>query len=366
MQVAETASLLEQGIRAAVAGNRPLAKLHLEEAVKGDAQNAELWLWLAWVADSPEQAESCLQWVKYLDPAHPLAGIGLQWARAMRDAARYALGHEPAASASLLLADDSSFVAATDEPVDEVAVNPLWQLTPESEVVTSELVDLSKSSHPSSQEFEDEIDERLAAAQRLVEESIEHVDALEAHPEAVAEVVDFELNVDAAEVERDAELAEQLEADAKITESLVEDAELTSLNTELEALAVSYESEECVEPSFVPGASSVPLATETGDINAPAIETTPVCEGPLEPVDLIDDPIISDDEMRALICLDDIEEDITLIGTDGSDFELATGPVVTQLVFLFEEPVVAETTNTEPHELRRVGPARTASVNELV
>ncbi len=88
MQVADRTSFFEQGIRAAIEGNRPLARLHLESALRADAFNADTWLWLGWTADSPGHAASCFKQVRHLQPDHPLASLGWQWSQAMLQAAQ--------------------------------------------------------------------------------------------------------------------------------------------------------------------------------------------------------------------------------------------------------------------------------------
>lgn len=76
---------VQQAIAAAQAGNKPLARLHLENAVAAEHKNPDYWVWLAWTAESPISTISALQHALTLEPNHTLAQQGLAWASAMRD-----------------------------------------------------------------------------------------------------------------------------------------------------------------------------------------------------------------------------------------------------------------------------------------
>lgn len=74
---------LRQGIAEAVAGNRLLARLHLEDAAAANPADPNCWIWLAWTADAPAGAVRCLERVLSIDPDHELAQWGLRWAQAL-------------------------------------------------------------------------------------------------------------------------------------------------------------------------------------------------------------------------------------------------------------------------------------------
>ena len=78
-----TGELLQKGIQAARAGNRLLARLHLEKATETDGTNPELWLWLSWVAETPAKAQVYLRkLIKF--PTHAAtAATGLEWIEAL-------------------------------------------------------------------------------------------------------------------------------------------------------------------------------------------------------------------------------------------------------------------------------------------
>ncbi len=70
---------LEQGIQTAREGHRLLARLHLEQAAQEDPHNADAWMWLAWVADSPADALEHIQRAIEATPHDAAAIAGLQW-----------------------------------------------------------------------------------------------------------------------------------------------------------------------------------------------------------------------------------------------------------------------------------------------
>jgi DNA-binding response OmpR family regulator len=77
-----TAEFIEKGIEAARIGNRLLARLHFERAAKESVVDPIVWLWLAWVADSPLQAATHLKKLQ-TTPLAAAAASGLQWIKAL-------------------------------------------------------------------------------------------------------------------------------------------------------------------------------------------------------------------------------------------------------------------------------------------
>ncbi len=74
---------LRRTVAAANAGNAALAKMHLQKAAEDAPEDAGVWLWMAWFADSPLNAVHCLE-LALDDPRYQaLAQAGLNWARAM-------------------------------------------------------------------------------------------------------------------------------------------------------------------------------------------------------------------------------------------------------------------------------------------
>ncbi|WP_166830314.1 response regulator [Thalassoroseus pseudoceratinae] len=71
--------ILEQGIQTARDGHRLLARLHLEQASQDDPQNPDVWMWLAWVADSPTEAAKLLRQAAEVAPTNATVTAGLRW-----------------------------------------------------------------------------------------------------------------------------------------------------------------------------------------------------------------------------------------------------------------------------------------------
>lgn len=74
---ASTAQGLHEGIAAAKAGQRELARSLLTRATQELPDNIAAWLWLSGVLDVPEEQARCLQHVLALDPEHGAARRGL-------------------------------------------------------------------------------------------------------------------------------------------------------------------------------------------------------------------------------------------------------------------------------------------------
>jgi CheY-like chemotaxis protein len=74
---------LRQGIDSARAGHRLLARLHLAQAIDADPSNDAHWLWMAWVAESPDAALDHLKKALELNPGNEIARAGLIWSQTM-------------------------------------------------------------------------------------------------------------------------------------------------------------------------------------------------------------------------------------------------------------------------------------------
>ena len=75
--------VLQQGMTAARAGFKSLATVQLERAAELLLDNPTAWLWLAWLANSPDNSRHCLQRVLELRPGHPTATAGLIWVNSL-------------------------------------------------------------------------------------------------------------------------------------------------------------------------------------------------------------------------------------------------------------------------------------------
>ncbi len=74
--------LLSKGKQAAMTGQRDLAREMLAYVVYLDPANAEGWLWLSGVVDSPQQVRYCLERTLRADPHNERAKRGLEWINA--------------------------------------------------------------------------------------------------------------------------------------------------------------------------------------------------------------------------------------------------------------------------------------------
>ncbi len=74
---------LRRGVAAARAGLRSVAAAQFERAAENLPDDLNVWLWLAWVANSPDNTARCLERVLELSPGHAAATAGLTWARGL-------------------------------------------------------------------------------------------------------------------------------------------------------------------------------------------------------------------------------------------------------------------------------------------
>ena len=78
---AQLRALLQQGMQAARRGDRARANGLFQAVLEQDPDQEEAWLWLAALAESPEQSIVYLQRVLSINPHNTRAQAGLQWAR---------------------------------------------------------------------------------------------------------------------------------------------------------------------------------------------------------------------------------------------------------------------------------------------
>lgn len=75
-------SRLKSAIEAARAGRRREAYHILQQVVSADPSNVVAWLWLAGVAEQPDQAQTALEQVERLRPDHPRLEAARRWVQA--------------------------------------------------------------------------------------------------------------------------------------------------------------------------------------------------------------------------------------------------------------------------------------------
>src|SRR5689334_12155322 len=76
--MAESDTILQLGIDAAREGNREEARNLFGLLTRQEPDNLQAWLWLAGVADGPEERRAALERVLELDPTNEMANKGLQ------------------------------------------------------------------------------------------------------------------------------------------------------------------------------------------------------------------------------------------------------------------------------------------------
>ena len=121
---------LQQGITAAQAGFNSLAVAQLERAADLSPDNAKVWLWLAWLANSPDSTRRCLNRVIELSPGHSAATAGLIWVSSLTgDWGQETAGrrHETAAEPSELgiVTNEIEEAPASVVSFVEVAADPI-------------------------------------------------------------------------------------------------------------------------------------------------------------------------------------------------------------------------------------------------
>jgi twitching motility two-component system response regulator PilG len=89
--------LLRDGIAAAKAGDREGARPLLRQAAALDGKSESAWLWLAGLAESPQEALNCLERVLALNPAHERARAAVKTARVQAGVAAAKAGDKPQA-----------------------------------------------------------------------------------------------------------------------------------------------------------------------------------------------------------------------------------------------------------------------------
>jgi twitching motility two-component system response regulator PilG len=106
--------LLREGIVAGKEGNKPLARRLLRKVTELDPRSELAWLWLAGVAEQPQDTVACLQRVLEINPANDRARGGLRSARLQAGIAEAKAGRRAVARHYLqdATADDPTNVPA--------------------------------------------------------------------------------------------------------------------------------------------------------------------------------------------------------------------------------------------------------------
>lgn len=245
---------VQQAIAAAQAGNKPLARLHLENAIASEHDNPNYWLWIAWTAESPTSAISALKHALDLAPDHSLARQGLTWALAMQDFDLSDYGQSAPAGETVASTAETEAPSETDSQTSvEAADDDDASLEAvESDTLDIDLglqlddiptIDAENTIDLVAVDDEAAPDEDELPLETVVEEPVVEIDE-------EREPVEAELCVDAepeVEVEAKAEEAEVVEAEA--TDKSPVEAEIVDVTNVTEELTVedSRESDDADE-----------------------------------------------------------------------------------------------------------------------
>ena len=130
--MAESDTILQLGIEAAREGNREEARNLFGLLTRQEPDNAQAWLWLAGVADGPEQRRAALERAVELDPTNEMAVKGLQ-AMGVHPTAKLDESAIPSASAATAFAaaeperpmtDEERYAAELDSAFDDYDTVP--------------------------------------------------------------------------------------------------------------------------------------------------------------------------------------------------------------------------------------------------
>jgi hypothetical protein len=136
--MAESDTILQLGIEAAREGNREEARNLFGLLTRQEPDNAQAWLWLAGVADGPEQRRAALERAVELDPTNEMAVKGLQ-AMGVHPTAKLDetdIPSTPVASAPVPerpMTDEERYAAELDSAFDDYDTVPRSE-TPRREV----------------------------------------------------------------------------------------------------------------------------------------------------------------------------------------------------------------------------------------
>lgn len=135
--MAESDTILQLGIEAAREGNREEARNLFGLLTRQEPNNAQAWLWLAGVAEGPDQRRAALERVVELDPTNEMAVKGLQ-AMGVRPTSRLdetaAPAAQPAAPVEAApprdLTDEERYALELDSAFDDYDALPRAETTP--------------------------------------------------------------------------------------------------------------------------------------------------------------------------------------------------------------------------------------------
>ena len=138
--MAESDTILQLGIEAAREGNREEARNLFGLLTRQEPNNAQAWLWLAGVAEGPEQRRAALERVVELDPTNEMAIKGLQ-AMGVRPTTRFDEEAAPAATTPPVasapereMTDEERYAQELDSAFDDYDALPRAETSPRTDL----------------------------------------------------------------------------------------------------------------------------------------------------------------------------------------------------------------------------------------
>jgi hypothetical protein len=130
--MAESDTILQLGIDAAREGNREEARNLFGLLTRQEPDNLQAWLWLAGVADSPEERRAALERVLELDPSNDMAAKGLQNLGVTPSATGATIPAAAAATAAAdrPMTDEERYAAELDSAFDDYDALPRAEAPP--------------------------------------------------------------------------------------------------------------------------------------------------------------------------------------------------------------------------------------------
>lgn len=151
--MAESDTILQLGIEAAREGNREEARNLFGLLTRQDPNNVQAWLWLAGVAEGPDQRRVALERVVELDPTNEMAVKGLQ-AMGARPTSRLADDAAPTVAAAAVppapepsqaeareLTDEERYAAELDSAFDDYDALPRAEVPPRESLGDADALD---------------------------------------------------------------------------------------------------------------------------------------------------------------------------------------------------------------------------------
>lgn len=114
---------MRRGVNAARAGLQSVAAASFERAAEILPDDPNVWLWLAWAANSPDNTRRCLERVLELSPGHAAASAALIWVNALTN-------DDPAPVAIVIAPEVAETLESIAVPVKVVAETPSVEVEP--------------------------------------------------------------------------------------------------------------------------------------------------------------------------------------------------------------------------------------------